>query len=125
MRAMRGVVGLLGMLVLAGCGGGGALDGTWARTLSGEGEVTMTVKGGKATFQLPEPRWPAADDLVAKVALSGETLTLSEESGPSACGKAAPAYTAKIEGATLVISGGSGDPCGGRRTALVGTWEKR
>jgi hypothetical protein len=125
MARSRFVAWVAMVALLAGCGGGGALDGTWTRSLSGEGDVTMTVRGGTATFQLPEPRWPAQDDLVAKVSLQGETLTLADETGPAACGKPAPAYTARIEGSVLTVSGGQGDPCGGRRVVLAGRWERR
>ncbi len=121
----RFVTAALAALALAGCGGGGPLEGTWTRTMSGEGDLTMTVSGGKASFALPDGRWPDPVDLTAAVKLDGETLSVTDEAGPAACGKPAPTYTAKVEGTSLTIGGGGTDPCGARHAVLVGTWTKK
>jgi len=118
---------MAGACVLAACGGGGGgLSGQWTKSMSGEGDVVLDVKsGGKATVELPAPRWPEANDWTATFTLAGDSLAISDEGGPSACGQAAPTYAAKVEGNALTISGGGSDPCGGRHAVLVGTWTKK
>jgi hypothetical protein len=127
MRSRRGALVLGGMFAMAACGGGGggALAGKWTKAMSGEGDVQLDVaSSGKATVELPAPRWPDEGDWTAKFSLAGDSLSISDESGPSACGKPAPAYVAKVEGNSLTISGGGSDPCGARHAVLVGTWTK-
>lgn len=116
------------LFTACGGGGGGALSGTWTKTMSGEGDVTMNVgSGGKATVELPAPRWPDEHDVTATLSLAGDSLSIANEGGPGACGndKPAPKYAAKVEGKTLTISGGSSDPCPARHAVLVGTWTKK
>jgi hypothetical protein len=119
------VLGTMCLMAACGGGGGGALAGKWTKTMSGEGDVQLDVgAGGKATVELPAPRWPDASDWTAKFSLSGDSLSIADESGPAACGKPAPAYVARVEGNALTISGGGSDPCGARHAVLVGTWTK-
>jgi hypothetical protein len=126
MRIERLALVVTAACLLAACGGGGgALSGTWKKTMSGEGDVTMTVGGGgKTTVELPSPRWPDEHDVTATLTLAGDSLTITDEAGPAACGKPAPKYAAKVEGNALTISGGSSDPCPARHAELVGTWTK-
>ena len=124
---VRRIVVLASACVVAACGGGGGggLSGQWTKAMSGEGDVVLDVKsGGKATVELPAPRWPETSDWTATFSLAGDSLTISDEGGPSACGQPAPKYAAKVEGNALTISGGGSDPCGGRHAVLVGTWTK-
>ena len=117
---------VLAFVVLVGCGGGsGALAGTWTKTMAGEGDVTMVIKGGTAEIQLPAPRWPADVDMTVKVTASGDSITITEDAGPSACTQPAPKYSFAAQGNQLTVSGGNTDPCGARHAALVGTWTKK
>jgi hypothetical protein len=111
---------------LAGCeGGGGALAGTWTKSMSGEGDVKMTVGGGGAVkVELPSPRWPADVDVEAKLRMVGDSLEVSGETGPSACKDPAPKYHVAVSGTSMTIGGGSADPCPARHAVLVGTWTK-
>lgn len=122
----RIVLAMAGTFVVAACGGGaGGLSGKWTKSMSGESDVTMDVgSGGKATVELPAPRWPEEHDVTATLTLAGDSLSIADEAGPSSCGKPAPKYAAKVEGNTLMISGGSSDPCSARHAVLVGTWTK-
>lgn len=125
---LRRIVLVAGACVLAACGGGGGggLSGQWTKTMSGEGDVVLEVgAGGKSTVEMPAPRWPEPKDWTGTLRLVGDSLTISDEGGPSACGKPAPTYVAKVEGNALTISGGNSDPCGGRHAVLVGTWTKK
>jgi hypothetical protein len=124
---VRRIVLLASACVVAACGGGGGgLSGQWTKAMSGEGDVVLDVKsGGKATVELPAPRWPETNDWTATFSLAGDSLTISDEGGPSACGQPAPKYAAKVEGNALTISGGGSDPCGGRHAVLVGTWTRK
>jgi hypothetical protein len=128
MRMLRGATVLAVTTVVAGCGGGGgagSIAGDWTRSMSGEGDVTLRVEsGGRATMELPAPRWPEATDWSAKLTVAGDSLAISEESGPAACGKPAPTYVVKVEGKAMTIGGGGSDPCGARHAALVGSWTK-
>ncbi len=127
-RASRWLAGGVTLVVLAvaGCGGGGsAIAGKWTKTMTGEGDVVMNVaNNGTATFALPDGRWPAEIDVTAKFAVSGDSLTMTGDSGPSACADPAPKYAIAVSGNTLTIGGGNTDPCGARHAALVGTWTK-
>jgi len=120
-----GVV-LVGVAV-AGCAGGGssAIAGKWTKAMAGEGDVVLTIeKNGNASLALPDGRWPAAIDMTGKVAVAGDSLTITADGGPSACPQPAPKYAFAVSGNTLTIGAGSTDPCGARHAALVGTWTK-
>lgn len=119
-----GVV-LVGVAV-AGCGGGSsALAGTWTKSMEGEGDVTLTIAGnGAATLALPDGRWPAAIDVQATMTALGDSLTVTNDSGPSACAQPAPKYVVAVSGNTMTIGGGNTDPCGMRHAVMVGTWTK-
>lgn len=114
------------VLAVAGCGGGSsAIAGKWTKAMSGEGDVVMNIaNNGTTTFALPDGRWPADIDVTAKVAVSGDSLMVTGDSGPSACAEPAPKYAFAVSGNTLTIGGGNTDPCGVRHAALVGTWTK-
>jgi hypothetical protein len=92
--------------------------------MSGEGDLKMVVQGGKAKFHLPDGRWPADVDVEAKVRMVGDSLVVSGDTGPSACKDPAPKYAVAVSDNTVVISGGSSDPCPARHAVLVGTWTK-
>jgi hypothetical protein len=127
MRILRGALVLAVTTVVAGCGGGGAgaIAGEWTRTMSGEGDVVLRIESsGRATMELPAPRWPEAADWTATLTVAGDSLAISGESGPAACGKPAPKYAVKVEAKAMTISGGGSDPCGARHAALVGSWTK-
>ncbi|MFZ5624498.1 MAG: hypothetical protein ACOY71_08710 [Gemmatimonadota bacterium] len=113
------------VIVAAGCAGAGPVAGTWTKSMAGEGDVKLIVdRGGKAKVELPSPRWPAEVDMEMKMTVKGDSLHLGSDSGPSACGQPAPAYTFTVQGDQLTIGGGNTDPCGVRHAALVGTWKK-
>jgi len=130
MQILRMTLAATVVCALTACGGGGSggLSGKWSKSMAGEGDVTMDVgSGGKATVELPSPRWPEEHDVTATLAFAGDSLAITDESGPASCGKdkPAPRYAAKVEGNSLMISGGSGDPCPARHAVLVGTWTKK
>ena len=113
-------------LVASACGGGaGAIAGKWTKPMAGEGDVVMTIeRNGKVSLALPDGRWPADIDMTGKVAVVGDSLTLTADGGPSACPQPAPKYAFAVSGNSLTIGAGSTDPCGARHAALVGTWTK-
>ena len=114
-------------VALSGCGGGGssAIAGKWTKAMAGEGDVVMTVESnGNASLALPNGRWPADVDMTAKLAMAGDSLSITGDGGPSACTQPAPKYVVAVSGNTLTIGGGNTDPCGARHAALVGTWNK-
>jgi hypothetical protein len=93
--------------------------------MAGEGDVVLTIASdGAASFALPDGRWPADVDMTAKLAVAGDSLTMTGDGGPSACAQPAPKYVIAVSGNTLTIGGGNTDPCGARHAALVGTWTK-
>ena len=84
-RRIAYLAAVTGMLMACG-GGAGGLGGQWTKSMSGEGDVTMNISGGKATIELPSPRWPAEKDLLATLSIAGDSLTIADECGPAACG---------------------------------------
>jgi hypothetical protein len=122
-----GFIALAG--VLAACGGMGGsspIAGKWTKTMSGEGEVIMTIaQNGVASFALPDGRWPAPVDIEATLTVKGDSLTISNESGPSSCAMPAPGYVVAVAGNSMTIGGGGSDQCGTRHAVLVGTWSKQ
>ena len=126
-RASGWVVGIVLVgAVMSACGGGSsAIAGKWTKAMAGEGDVVLTIaSNGDASLALPDGRWPAEIDMTGKVAVVGDSLSITADGGPSACPQPAPKYAFAVSGNTLTIGAGSTDPCGARHAALVGTWTK-
>jgi hypothetical protein len=122
------VAGLLWALLplLAGCAGeAGKYSGTWKRDLYGEGEVYMklTSKGG-VELMLPSPRWPDSVDMRGQATVMGDTLIFKADTAASPCQTADARYVVSRTEDQLHIAGLGSDNCGGRRAALVGTWQR-
>jgi hypothetical protein len=121
----------LGLLVaflplLSACGGdAGKYAGTWKRDLYGEGEVQMKLaSNGGIELMLPSPRWPDTVDMKGRGRFKGDTLIFKADTTASACQTTDARYVVSMEQDQLRIAGLGMDNCGGRRAALVGTWEK-
>ena len=112
--------------VLFACSGKGAkYAGTWKRDLYGEGEVHMKLaSNGGVELMLPSPRWPDSVDVKARADFLGDTLVFKADTAASACQTADARYVVSRTQDQLHIVGLGGDGCGGRRAALVGTWQK-
>jgi hypothetical protein len=118
---------LVGFLpVLLACSGEGAkYSCTWKRDLYGEGEVHMKLaSNGGVELMLPSPRWPDSVDVKTRAAFQGDTLVFKADTAASACQTADARYVLSRTEDRLHIVGLGGDNCGGRRAALVGTWQK-
>ena len=115
---------LLGLL--ASCGGdGGKYAGTWKRDLYGEGEVHMKLaSNGGVELMLPSPRWPDSVDMKGRGRFNGDTLIFKADTAGSACQTGDARYVISRDQDQLRIAGLGMDTCGGRRAALVGTWQK-
>ena len=111
---------------LASCGGdGGKYAGTWKRDLYGEGEVHMKLaSNGGVELMLPSPRWPDSVDMKGRGRFNGDTLVFKADTAASACQTGDARYVVIREQDELRIAGLGMDSCGGRRAALVGTWQK-
>jgi hypothetical protein len=122
------LLGTLAVLVplLSACGGeAGKYAGTWKRDLYGEGEVQMKLaSNGRVELMLPSPRWPDSVDVKARADFLGDTLVFKADTAASACQTADARYVVSRTQDQLHIVGLGGDGCGGRRAALVGTWQK-
>ena len=120
--------GLLVVLlpVLYACSGeGGKYAGNWKRDLYGEGEVRMKLaSNGGVELMLPSPRWPDSVDVKARADFLGDTLVFKADTAANACQTADARYVVSRTEDQLHIVGLGGDGCGGRRAALVGTWQK-
>jgi hypothetical protein len=112
--------------VLSACGGdGGKYAGTWKRDLYGEGEVHMKLaSNGGVELMLPSPRWPDSVDMKGRARFKGDTLVFKADTTASACQTNDARYVVSRSEDQLRISGLGMDNCGGRRAALVGTWQK-
>jgi hypothetical protein len=123
-------VGLLAaavtLLSLTACGGEASkYSGSWKRDLYGEGEVQMKLaSNGGLELLLPSPRWPDSVDMKGRAAFSGDTLIFKADTAASACQTADARYVVSRTDNEMRIAGVGMDSCGGRRAALVGTWEK-
>ena len=116
---------LLALLPLIGCSGEGAkYSGNWKRDLYGEGEVRMNLaSNGGVELTLPSRRW--ADSVMkTRGAFEGDTLLFKADTSALACQTADARYVVSRTEDQLRIAGIGADSCGGRRAALVGTWEK-
>jgi len=111
---------------LSGCGGDAAeYAGTWKRDLYGEGEVRMKLaSNGGIELMLPSPRWPDTVDMKGRGRFKGDTLIFKADTAASACQTSDARYVVSLEQDQLRIAGLGMDNCGGRRAALVGTWQK-
>jgi hypothetical protein len=112
--------------LLASCGGeGGKYAGTWKRDLYGEGEVHMNLaSNGGVELMLPSPRWPDSVDMKGRGRFTGDTLVFKADTAASACQTSEAKYVVSRDQDQLHIAGLGLDTCGGRRAALVGTWQK-
>jgi hypothetical protein len=111
--------------LLTACSGeGGRYAGTWKRELYGEGEVRMDLaSNGGVELTLPSRRW--ADSVMkSQATFKGDTLLFQADTSSLACQTAAARYVVSRTEDQLQIAGIGADSCGGRRAALVGTWEK-
>jgi hypothetical protein len=123
---LRLFAGLTLLLALASCGGEGAkYAGSWKRDLYGEGEVHMKLaSNGGVELLLPSPRWPDSVDIKGRAAFQGDTLIFKADTAGRACQTADARYVISRTEDELHIAGLGMDNCGGRRAALVGTWNK-
>jgi hypothetical protein len=127
MIGMRYLGLLAAVLALAaGCGGGGGkYAGSWKRDLYGEGEVHMRLaSNGGVELMLPSPRWPDSVDMRGRGNFKGDTLVFKADTAASACQTNDARYVVSRNEDQLHIAGLGLDNCGGRRAALVGTWQK-
>ena len=127
-RSARNLAGFL-MAFLPVCfacsGEGGKYAGTWKRDLYGEGEVQMKLaSNGGMELMLPSPRWPDSVDVKARADFQGDTLVFKADTAMNACQTADARYVVSRTEDRLHIVGLGADGCGGRRAALVGTWQK-
>ncbi|HET7599794.1 MAG TPA: hypothetical protein VFK09_05855 [Gemmatimonadales bacterium] len=116
---------VIGLVMVAGCegGGGGKYAGSYKRDLSNEGEVQMKLAGDNVELTLPSPRWADSPTLKARSTMKGDTLVFPADSALACAGSEAK-YVLSREGENLQVAGVGMDPCGGRRAAMVGSWEK-
>ena len=114
------------LLSFAACGGEASkYSGSWKRDLYGEGEVQMKLaSNGGMELMLPSPRWPDSVDMKGRAAFSGDTLIFKADTAGSACQTSDARYVVSRSDSELRIAGVGMDSCGGRRAALVGTWQK-
>lgn len=121
-----GALFLLLLPLLPACGGdAGKYAGTWKRDLYGEGEVYMKLaSNGGVELMLPSPRWPDSVDIKARASVQGDTLVFKADTAASPCQTVDALYVVSRTEDRLHIAGLGTDNCGGRRAALVGTWQK-
>jgi hypothetical protein len=118
-------VGLALLPLLTGCSGeGGKYAGSWKRELYGEGEVRMNLaSNGGVELTLPSRRW--TDSVMkSRANFKGDTLVFEADTSSLACQTAAARYLVSRTEEQLQIAGIGADSCGGRRAALVGSWQK-
>jgi hypothetical protein len=117
---------LVAVLPLVACGGEASqYAGSWKRDLYGEGEVQMKLaSNGDMELMLPDNRWPEEVDMKGRAAVRGDTLIFSADTAAIPCQKEDARYVVSRTEDQLHVAGLGMDSCGGRRAALVGTWEK-
>jgi hypothetical protein len=119
------VLMFLPVLLLACGGDGGKYAGSWKRDLYGEGEVHMKLaSNGGVELMLPSPRWPDSVDMKGRGRFNGDTLVFKADTTASPCQTSDARYVVSRDQDQLRIAGLGMDTCGGRRAALVGTWQK-
>jgi hypothetical protein len=121
-----GVLAVVALLSLTACGGEASkYSGSWKRDLYGEGEVQMNLaSNGGLELMLPSPRWPDSVDMKGRASFSGDTLIFKADTAANPCQTADARYVVSRTENELHIAGVGMDSCGGRRAALVGTWQK-
>jgi hypothetical protein len=78
---------------------------------------------GGVELTLPSRRW--ADSVMkTRADFKGDTLFFKADTSALACQTAEARYVVSRTEDQLRIAGVGADSCGGRRAALVGTWEK-
>jgi hypothetical protein len=116
---------LAALVLVTSCGGGGKHAGNYKRDLYGEGEVQMKIGGdGMVELTLPSPRWADSPNMKGKGAFKGDTLIFAADTSAAACQTSEAKYVLNHSEGGLQISGVGTDACGGRRAALVGSWQK-
>ena len=114
------------LLSLSACGGEASkYSGTWKRDLYGEGEVKMNLaSNGGLELMMPSPRWPDSVDMKGRASFAGDTMMFKADTSGSPCQTTDARYVVSRTENELHIAGVGMDSCGGRRAALVGTWNK-
>jgi hypothetical protein len=82
------------------------------------------ASNGGVELMLPSPRWPDTVDMKGRGRFKGDTLIFKADTAASACQTSDARYVVSMEQDQLRIAGLGMDNCGGRRAALVGTWQK-
>jgi hypothetical protein len=82
------------------------------------------ASNGGVELMLPSPRWPDSVDMKGRGKFKGDTLVFKADTTASACQIADARYVVSRNENQLHIAGVGLDNCGGRRAALVGTWQK-
>ncbi len=123
---VRLLAAAVAVLSVTACGGEASkYSGDWKRDLYGEGEVQMKLaSNGGVELMLPSPRWPDSVDMKGRAAFSGDTLIFKADTAGSPCQTADARYIVSRTDNEMRIAGVGMDSCGGRRAALVGTWQK-
>jgi hypothetical protein len=81
------------------------------------------ASNGGVELTLPSKRW--ADSVMkSRASFKGDTLLFQADTSALACQTAAARYVVSRTEDQLRIAGIGADSCGGRRAALVGTWQK-
>ncbi len=117
---------LVAVLPLVACGGEASqYAGSWKRDLYGEGEVKMNLaSNGEMELMLPDTRWPEEVDMKGRAAFRGDTILFTADTTVIPCQTSDARYVISRTEDELHVAGLGVDSCGGRRAALVGTWEK-
>lgn len=113
---------LAAVATLGACAGEASkYAGSWSRELYGVGEVKMSLAAnGDMELTVPDPLL----DMKGRAGFSGDTLMFRADTAASPCQTADARYIISRTDDELHIAGVGMDSCGGRRAALVGTWQK-